>query len=50
MIPLNQTGTSLLRRFGKLPVQLVITLNTPSGAATITSQHLTIKPPRDHRR
>jgi hypothetical protein len=47
-VALNQTGRPLLRRLGKLPVQLLVTLNTPAGKVTLTSRQLTIKRARKH--
>jgi hypothetical protein len=44
-IPLNSTGRSLLKRFGKLPVELIA---TTAGKLTLTKRQLTIKLPRHH--
>jgi hypothetical protein len=44
-IPLNRAGISLLRRFGKLPVELVASLNTPAGSLTLATRHLTLWAP-----
>jgi hypothetical protein len=49
-IPLNATGKRLLRRLGKLPARLVVTVNTSRGKVTITTRHITIKPKRKKRR
>jgi CSLREA domain-containing protein len=46
VIPLNHRGSRLLRRFGKLPVRLVVT----SGTITLVSQHFTMRAPRKHKR
>ena len=50
VVPLNSTGKALLRRFGKLPVRLVVTIDTAKGKLTITTRHLTIKLKPKHRK
>jgi hypothetical protein len=48
-IPLNSTGTSLLTRFGKLPVHLsVVLVSAGHSSSPIIAQNLTVKP-RHHR-
>jgi hypothetical protein len=42
-IPLNSTGRTLLRRFGRMPAKLVLTINTPSGMVTLATRRTTIK-------
>jgi CSLREA domain-containing protein len=44
-IPLNGTGISLLRRFGRLPVELVVSLKAPAGSLTLAMRHLTLWAP-----
>ena len=42
-IPLNSSGRTLLRRFGRIPAKLVLTINTPSGMVTLATRRTTIK-------
>jgi parallel beta-helix repeat protein len=44
LVPVNAKGKALLKRFHKLPVKLVVTVNTPTGKAKLTTRHATIKP------
>jgi hypothetical protein len=43
LVPLNSRGKALLRRFHKLPVKLVVTINTPSGKLKLAPRRATIK-------
>jgi hypothetical protein len=48
VIPLNKLGSSLLRRFHKLPVKVVVSVHTATGTAVASGLRATIKPPRKH--
>jgi hypothetical protein len=47
---LNPTGRTLLRRFGRLPVKLVVRLNKANGGKLIVIGKGTIGPPHKHKR
>jgi hypothetical protein len=47
---LNPTGRTLLRRFGRLPVKLVVRLNKANGGKLIVIGKGTIEPPHKHKR
>jgi hypothetical protein len=48
-IPLNSTGRALLRRFGRLPVKLVLTVNAATGKVTVTTRQTMIKEQHRHK-
>jgi hypothetical protein len=50
VIPLNKTGSSLLRHFHRLPVKAVIRVATAAGTVTASSRHATITAPRKHKK
>jgi hypothetical protein len=45
-IKLNDAGRKLLKRFGKLPVVVSITLNRNGQQVTVARRRITIKPPK----
>jgi hypothetical protein len=50
-IPLNATGQTLLTRFGKLPVHLMVVQTSTGHRSTVIVQNLTVRPPhRSHKR
>ncbi len=48
-IQLNAAGTSLLARFGRLPVHLTVVLLTGGHRSTVIAQNLTVTPHGHHR-
>ena len=48
-VPLNGTGRRLLKRFGRLPVTLKITLTATGGTTTLVTKHLAIKQKHHHK-
>jgi hypothetical protein len=48
VIPLNKIGSSLLRRFHKLPIKIVVSVRTATGTAVVSGLRATIKAPRKH--
>jgi hypothetical protein len=43
-IRLNAGGKALLRHFHRLPVELIVTVDTANGKLALPTRHLTIKP------